>query len=418
MWYKWADFSAPYNPKNFENLKMLKYIDIFAGCGGLSLGFYNVGWKAVFAIEKSPFAFSTLKHNLIDNKRHFEWVEWLEVKENDIKNILKSHKQDLEKLQGTIDLVVGGPPCQGFSFAGKREKSDERNHLVYSYIDFIKIVQPKALFFENVRGFSFPFKDDKETENLAYSEIVLEELESLGYKAKPKLIDFGDFGVPQRRKRFIIVGFKEKEPQTFFDLLESKKDEFLKNKNLSADTKIEDAISDLLQSNGQKPSPDTPSFFAGTYTTAKTNLQKYLRNGNGDSSKVVDSHRFTKHQPETIEIFKKLLKEATRDVKIVGKEKEKFGLKKRGVTVMDAKTKSPTLTTHPDDYIHYSEPRILTVREYARLQTFPDWFEFKEKYTTGGKLRRFEVPRYTQVGNAIPPLFAELVAIVLKEILE
>ena len=79
--------------------------------------------------------------------------------------------------------------------------------------------------------------------------------------------------------------------------------------------------------------------------------------------------------------------------------------------------KSPTLTTLPDDYIHYSEPRILTVREYARIQTFDDWFEIKGKYTTGGKLRRVEVPRYTQVGNAIPPLFGELAGNILKGLL-
>ena len=79
---------------------------------------------------------------------------------------------------------------------------------------------------------------------------------------------------------------------------------------------------------------------------------------------------------------------------------------------------SPTLTTHPDDYVHYCEPRILTVREYARIQTFPDWFEFKGKYTTGGKLRKVEVPRYTQIGNAIPPLFGELAGMVIKEMLK
>ena len=85
---------------------------------------------------------------------------------------------------------------------------------------------------------------------------------------------------------------------------------------------------------------------------------------------------------------------------------------------MDSKQISPTLTTHPDDYIHYSEPRILTVREYARIQTFPDWYEIKKKYTTGGQMRKVEVPRYTQIGNAIPPLFAELAGLALKEILE
>ena len=78
---------------------------------------------------------------------------------------------------------------------------------------------------------------------------------------------------------------------------------------------------------------------------------------------------------------------------------------------------SLVLTSHPDDYIHYSEPRILTVREYARIQSFPDWFEFKEKYTTGGKARKREVPRYTQAGNAIPPLFAEQAGLALKQLI-
>jgi len=85
---------------------------------------------------------------------------------------------------------------------------------------------------------------------------------------------------------------------------------------------------------------------------------------------------------------------------------------------MDGRKVSPTLTTLPDDYIHYCEPRILTVREYARLQSFDDWFEFRGKYTTGGKARCHEVPRYTQVGNAIPPLFGEQSGEVLKEILK
>ena len=92
------------------------------------------------------------------------------------------------------------------------------------------------------------------------------------------------------------------------------------------------------------------------------------------------------------------------------------GLKRRGVTLLDKNSQSPTITSHPDDMVHYSEPRILTVREMARLQSFPDWYEFKGKYTTGGKLRKVDVPRYTQVGNAVPPLFAEQLGKTLMEV--
>ena len=94
--------------------------------------------------------------------------------------------------------------------------------------------------------------------------------------------------------------------------------------------------------------------------------------------------------------------------------KERYNLNKKCIIPLEQSTQCPTLTTLPDDYIHYSEPRILTVREYARIQSFNDWFEFRDKYTTGGKKRKGEVPRYTQVGNAIPPLFMELSGIVLK----
>ena len=94
------------------------------------------------------------------------------------------------------------------------------------------------------------------------------------------------------------------------------------------------------------------------------------------------------------------------------------GLKKRSVTVTKSDTICPTATSIPDDLIHYSEPRIPTVREVARIQSFPDWYEFKGKYTTGGDRRKVDVPRYTQVANAVPPLFAEQVGLVLKELIE
>ena len=139
-------------------------IDLFAGCGGLSLGLCQAGWNGIFAVEKNPNAFETLNYNLIEGKRHFAWPEWLPVGPLNILDINKKYKNQLGKLRGHIDLVAGGPPCQGFSMAGKRVEDDIRNQLVFSYIDFIDMVRPKLLLFENVKGFTYAFKKDKRYE--------------------------------------------------------------------------------------------------------------------------------------------------------------------------------------------------------------------------------------------------------------
>ena len=106
--------------------KEYNYIDIFAGCGGISLGLYNAGWKGLFAIEKDSMAFQTLKYNLMDKKNHFNWPEWLSISSHDINEVLEEHSKNLKKLRGNVDLVVGGPPCQGFSMAGRRNEKDKK----------------------------------------------------------------------------------------------------------------------------------------------------------------------------------------------------------------------------------------------------------------------------------------------------
>jgi DNA (cytosine-5)-methyltransferase 1 len=189
------------------------YIDLFAGCGGLSLGLNQSGWKGIFAIEKSPFAFSTLKYNLIDNLNHFNWPNWLEKKEHDINEILDSKRNELKELRGKVDLVAGGPPCQGFSTAGRREESDHRNELIGSYIKFIRLVQPKIIFFENVKGFTQRFERNR-SKGIKYSEFVQKALKRsgkdfIGYEVYGKLIDFSEFGIPQKRTRFILVGIRK-----------------------------------------------------------------------------------------------------------------------------------------------------------------------------------------------------------------
>jgi DNA (cytosine-5)-methyltransferase 1 len=153
---------------------------------------------------------------------------------------------------------------------------------------------------------------------------------------------------------------------------------------------------------------------AGVYACPKNNYQRFLHK----SEPVPDSHRFANHTEQTLRIFKKILKKATPNKKIRDEERAQLGIKKRSVVLLGRNFPSPTLMSIPDDYIHYSEPRILTVREYARIQSFPDWYEFKGPYTTGGKRRAEQVPRYTQIGNAIPPLFGEYTGVVLKELFD
>ena len=402
------------------------YIDLFAGCGGLSLGLYNSGcWKGQFAIEKSPDAFETLEHNLINKQNHFDWPEWFPQQNHDINEVIKNYSKKLKSLRGEIDMVAGGPPCQGFSTAGRRDENDTRNKLIISYIKFIRLVQPKVIFFENVKGFTQQF-DKNKIRGRVYSEYVQKELRKssetndfTGYEVFGKLVNFSEFGVPQKRTRFILVGIRKdisqgQDPKAFFDLISKNKKAFLVNKGIGLTNTLEDAISDLLRIN-ETESPDTKSFKAGLYNRRKSSYQKLLK---GDiTNKIPDSHRFANHREETVCKFEYILKHAVKNKTLSDDLKSKFNLKKRTIIPLSGKTPTPTITTLPDDYIHYSEPRIFTVREYARIQSFNDWYEFKGKYTTGGKRRTQEVPRYSQIGNAIPPLFGEQAGITLNKFL-
>ncbi|MFW2567878.1 putative BsuMI modification methylase subunit YdiO [bioreactor metagenome] len=391
------------------------YIDLFSGCGGLALGLHKAGWKGLFAIEKSTDAFSTLKHNLIDKNSNFSWPDWLPKKNHDINEIIENYTENLEELRGKISLVAGGPPCQGFSMAGRRKEKDDRNKLIDSYIKFIELVQPNILFFENVKGFTIGFKKGNKR-GKAYSVYVINKLKKLGYDVKGDIIDFSEYGVPQKRQRFILVGVKNGKASTFFEKLVQNRADFFKSKNINDTTSLSEAISDLHQSNGTEESPDTKNFQAGIYNKSSSKYQSFMREGRYLKNKIADSHRFAKHKDDTVEKFKYILENAQANKNIPDSIKEKYNLKKRTVVPLCGKLPTPTLTTLPDDYIHYCEPRILTVREYARIQSFPDSYEFKGGYTTGGDRRKTDVPRYTQIGNAIPPLFAEQAGLILKEL--
>lgn len=393
-----------------------KYIDIFAGCGGLSLGLHSSGWQGLFAVEKNPDAFATLKHNLIDKKNHFEWVDWLSEENHDINEVIKNYKKELKTLSGKVSLVVGGPPCQGFSMAGQRNKNDIRNTLVESYVKFVDIVKPEFIFFENVHGITVGFLDENKNKSIPASDYIVKNLKKMGYNVEAKIIDMYNYGVPQKRKRFILVGALHKDPKVFFILLESRSADFLKSKKLPLRSTVSEAIGDLLASNKQVACIDSNGFKAGAYGASITDYQKFVRMGTNDKV-APNSHRFAKHKAGSVKLFKKMLAECEKGKRLSPKNTTLDGFKKRGVTILEANQPCNTITSHPDDYLHYSEPRIMSVRECARIQSFPDWYEFKGKYTTGGTLRKTDVPRYTQVGNAIPPLFAEQVGLVLKELI-
>lgn len=399
-------------------MEEIKYIDIFAGCGGLSLGLCNAGLTGVFAIEKNKDAFSTLNHNLIANNPHFEWPEWLPVSEYDINALMKNYKEQLKTLEGKVQIVAGGPPCQGFSMAGKRKSNDQRNNLVKSYVKFIRIIKPEAIVFENVHGFTVKFTQENGAEK-KYSNYIVNALKRAGYQTAYRIINMNEFGIPQTRKRFILVAMKKQDPNKLFSVLFNNKDQFLKEKGLSSLVFAEDAIGDLMKAHGVVDSPDTKNFKAGIYGPITSSYQSLMRaNNNSRDNGAVDSHRFVNHSKEIIKLHKELLQKAEKGKRITPSDKVVNGLKRRGVTVLGKDKLVPTITSIPDELVHYEEPRILTVREHARIQSFPDWYQFKGKYTSGGKRRKLEVPRYTQVGNAVPPLFAEQIGLALKEVLE
>lgn len=394
----------------------LTYIDLFSGCGGLALGMHLAGWKSLFAIEKNEDAFKTLKYNLIDHNNHFDWPQWLPKTTHDINNLLASYRNELQGLSGKISLVTGGPPCQGFSTAGRRNEQDDRNKLVDSYLEFIDLVQPDSLLFENVKGFAQVFKKSNNGSGRVYSDYILRELSTRGYMVSARMIDFSQYGVPQRRVRFILFASKLFSPETFFETLSKNVRPFLKNRNLPRHINIKSALSDLEKINGQSECPDSKGFKSGLYGSPHTRYQRYCRRG-ARKGMIPDSHRFANHKSDTIERFQELHKLNLRDRNISYLLKDEYDIKKNCFSILDENLPAPTLTSNPDDHIHYSEPRTLTVREYARIQSFPDWFAFKGKYTTGGKCRKVDVPRYTQIGNAIPPLFAEQVGLVLKHLI-
>lgn len=398
------------------------FIDVFAGCGGLSLGLMQAGGTGLFAIEHDKFAFQTLHHNLLQSsaKYRFQWPSWLPEEPIDVLDILNTKQEELASLRGHVDMLVGGPPCQGFSAAGRRDANDPRNLLVDAYLKLVHILSPSIVLIENVRGITADFNDESRPgEKINYADQLIRALND-EYFTYSKLLNTQEFGVPQRRTRLFIIALRRDAFAADLDpfaIIERFRHTLLRRKGFAAlPVSSKSAISDLeIEHSGKRPSRDTPGFEEIGYTGPRTKYQTIMNQDHGESP--VSDTRLARHAPEIAERFQRIIELCTHDgrlnTSISSELRESLGLKKRAIRVMDPDAPAPTVTSMPDDLIHYSEPRTLTVRENARLQSFPDWFAFQGKYTTGGHLRKKEVPRFTQVANAVPPLVAEAIGLAL-----
>jgi len=362
-----------------------RVVDLFCGAGGFSEGFRRAGYDIVFGFDKCPQAIETFSYNLTKNCLSGDITLYTPKKLLEIAGL---DPQD-------IDVIIGGPPCQGFSVAGMMKINDHRNFLYQNFIRFIKHVKPKIFVMENV-----PTIVSHDNGSIIQD---IDRMFGKQYKIKTKKLNAANFGVPQTRERFFISGSPDGQhafpPEPSYDLPKKKKNG-VREIDTGNFVTVEDAISDLFL-HGSLGSDEMDYL-----SKPKSNYQIERRR---DSEKLFN-HRGSKHTPKVIDRFSRF-KEGD---KINDLPKE-FKTNKIVVKRLVRSLPSPTVMTLPDDLIHYAENRILTVREMARLQSFDDKFRFIGKRTTGGHHRKKDCPQYTLVGNAVPPILAEAIARKLLE---
>lgn len=405
----------------------LRTIDLFAGCGGLTLGLHKAGHELAFAIEKDPMAFETFSANFLDTTAAYpiknNWPSWLSKKNHDIQLLLDNEisRKRLMALKGKIDLICGGPPCQGFSVGGLRDGMDTRNQLPQRYIEFVELVRPRFVLLENVEGMTKKFVSRPGHLEISFVDWAKSKLDELGYDSDYEILDASDFGVPQIRRRVFLFGIErsysanaELTAIDFFRVLRTNIKAYRSHLNLPLDRKItiKEAIDDL---DGIVPvtCPDSPKFQSGTYKPARSKYAKLMRHGIS-TQEIPNSHRFSVHTERILDFYR-----AVQADKIFGRLPKAYlvahGTKKDKKVLIDPDEPASTITTHPDEFIHFRSPRNITIREMARIQSFPDDFVFKGRYTVNGDRRRHDVPRCSQVGNAVPPILAEAIGWALHQ---
>lgn len=396
-------------------------LDIFCGAGGMSEGFIQAGFDVRFATDINETAKLTYmnRHNQLGYETKFVC--------EDIKRFSK--KSCLNKFLGgmEIDVVCGGPPCQGFSLAGKRDKNDPRNMLFSSYINVIRNVKPKYFIMENVEGIlSMKFDEFKGSKNTVYenrtvSEILKEEFLQIGYYVEYKVLQASDFGVPQTRKRVFFLGHKIRKLKggTYKSLVCPPKFPIANNEGIIT---IKDAIDDLaFLEAGHKCIKYKNDMKFTVYQLQSINGRTPSKDGKVLKANQILNHEAAHHSRKVKERFS-LMEQGEDLVSLKNKLKDDewkiYGTKKTRCKRAVENKPAPTVLTLPDDLVHYRKNRIMTVRELARLQSFDDSFEFLGKRTTGGDRRKTDLPQYSQVGNAVPPLLAKAVAIEIMNALK
>lgn len=414
--------------KKVVNKQNFRYVDVFSGCGGLSLGLSWSGWQGVFAAEINKMAFDTFKKNLLDEDspyNHFsQWPDWLSKEPHSIEDIVENPDilDNLRDLKGKIDLLAGGPPCQGFSVAGARNASDPRNLLVFKQIKLAEILEPPVVLIENVSGFEKKFvvmADEKIPTNVASEAMI--QLRAIGYEVCKVTLNAADFGVPQMRKRVMIFALHKERfgcvdaERLLNKLIDETSIEQRKQLGLPTDryVNIEEAISDLSGSD-IVDDPEFKGYKSSKYKPIGSEYQRIMRSG--ESREIPNSHRFNKHSEKVVDFYKLAI--TTQKPGRLSKEfLHKNGIHSNKRFILDTKSPCSTLTTAPEEIIHYKTPRVATLREMARIQSFPDQFNFYGRYTLNGPSRGIDVPRNAQIGNAIPPLMGMGIGSIVKKLL-
>ncbi len=372
----------------------LSCVDLFCGAGGFSLGFQDAGYEILCGTDKYESALRTYRSNIKSPA--------IEADARDLEAEYLMEQSGFDP--SDVDVVIGGPPCKGFSLAGQFNAGDPRNELFNHYISIVKELDPRAVVMENVPGILT-------IKNGEFVKRILEQTRSMGYNIQHLRMNAADYGVPQLRERIIFIGYKKsvapsrvsRPPQTHSGG-QMRLSSFCYGNSLPADPYVTnaDAISDLAF---LEPGTESDQYIE----EAKTPYQQRMR---GSQDKLYN-HVAPQHSQEIQVRFGKLNPgQKMKDLK------EQFQTKKHSMKKMRPDLPSNTITTLPEDFVHYSQDRIPTVRELARIQSFPDWFEFKGPRTTGGKRRRREVPQYSQVGNAVPPLLSEAIGKQVQRALE
>ena len=393
-------------------MKKYTVLDLFSGAGGMAEGFIQAGFDVAYATDISQHAANTYinRHKQLGYNVKFSKQDIIEfAKEENLRGFLGS---DFEK----VDVICGGPPCQGFSLAGKRKKDDARNLLVKSYIKTLNIIKPKYFVMENVIGIlsaqfeKFEGFSGVYTDQMAI-DVIMKEFDFINYDVQYEILEADKYGVPQKRKRVIFLGTNREKKLS--------KPNF--PKKVSNEISVKDAIDDLkdiaLGSTLTEYNRDSVSEYQRSSRTGRTPAINGLPiKGHG-----LFNHQTSRHSKMVQKRFslinegesmKAMFKRIDDDLK-----KENY-TKKQNCIRLSAFSPSVTVMTLPDDMIHYSENRILTVREMARLQSFDDSFEFLGPRTTGGERRGKELPQYSLVGNAVPPLLAYAIAKELMQVIK